>query len=169
MLRMLSKLTSGECKESPFFHTAINKMRILLKSRLDQEGYSQAPRMGRHPLRTHMDFVLVVSLLKAARDPDAEVFLQVYATGKTWLGVDEELPRTPAVYPEKRKWKFDATGQIPKPCTKKNALSTIGHEDWIKRHFHSQWEQGRIVWVLEQFENPKAFGRGYKYIPRDVL
>ena len=36
-------------------------------------------------MRMHMDFVLVGSLLKAERDPDAEVLVQVYHAELGWI------------------------------------------------------------------------------------
>ena len=166
---VLAKLQTGKCVESPFPIKATEKVRVMIKGRLHAEGRSQAPAMHGHPLKSHMDFLLVGGLLESATDPDADVFRQVFAEGATWLGVDQPLPRTPAVYPEKTKWRVDHEEGMPAPMQKHNAMSTEGQEVWLQKHFDEQWRQGRVVWVAKEGEDLRQLGPGFVRAPEDTL
>ncbi len=48
-------------------------------------------------------------LLEVAEDPDSEI-LTAYAKGVV-LGAEERLPRTPAVFTRKRKWRLEDTSE----------------------------------------------------------
>eukprot|EP00972_Heterocapsa_arctica_P013818 2037897-Heterocapsa_arctica.AAC.1 len=43
-----------------------------------------------------------------AGDPDVQVC--EFTSVGVWLGVDKRMPRTPAVFERKRKWRLDETG-----------------------------------------------------------
>ena len=140
------KLLRGECTSSPFDKSETAEIRTLLRDRLRAElGEVVDTKMAEHPLRHHMNFVLVGCALKAAKDPDWRVYLETFACALTWLGVEEPLPRTPAVYPRKVKWR------LPEDCPsvaddfEDNYASTKGQEEWLSAHFLGQAEAGQVV------------------------
>ena len=58
--------------------------------------------------RTEINFRRLRSVAEALGDEDFEFLEEVAAKGVP-LGVDEEMPRTPAVYEEKEKWTVEQT------------------------------------------------------------
>ena len=82
---------------------------------------------------------LISKMLKALRDPDWR-FLHPeegpVASGVN-LGVDRELPRTPAMFERKAHFKADTVGEdgVHTPHSKNNYGSTEGHPDVIEAQF----------------------------------
>ena len=94
---LLARLAAGRYKENPFEETALRRARGIVEVFVGMEG-AQAGVADGQPFRLD----LIGGLLEAFEDPDAE-FIRSLKDGVA-LGVDEEMPRTPAVFEEKVKW-----------------------------------------------------------------
>ena len=81
-------------------------------------------------------------MLKEAGDPDWAFLLHI-GEGVP-LGVDEELPRTPAVYEPKVRWKLEADLGDALP-EKSNYASAADHLDAVEAQFREEAKLGCMV------------------------
>ena len=103
-----------------------------------------------------IDVLLLGAGLRAVGDPDAEI-MALYAIGVP-LGLNVELPRTPAVFTPKTKWslreqqawggEFDKAAHY-KGATRANYASVVGHAEAVERVLRGQEAAG---WVLVMSE-----------------
>ena len=79
---------------------------------------------------------------RSAQDPDWE-FFQLIKGGVT-LGVMEQLPRTPAVFEEKSKWRLDEflTGAVLEAS---NYSSLEAHLDEVQKQFEEEEKESMMV------------------------
>lgn len=99
----------GKFPEDPW-KGKTDKIKCRLKDFIASRGILFEPMQDREG--QEIDFPLIHALATLCGDPDADA-MRVYMTGAP-LGVDEELPRTPAVWPPRSKWRlpdFDAGSQ----------------------------------------------------------
>ena len=87
--------------------------------------------------------------LQICQDPDEKI-LDEYAVG-VWLGVDKPLPRTPAVFSRKTKWRLREEEAALRTDWKDNYTSAEEHKDVLKKQFTKDYASGRIVfWRLSE-------------------
>jgi len=98
--RAFATLATGRATCSPFEVNVVAGLRHRLEERLRIQGVDCAPLPGDEAQPVHVR--LLSALLKDAQDPDAQGILD-YAHGVR-IGVGVRMPRTPAVYPRKRRW-----------------------------------------------------------------
>jgi hypothetical protein len=80
----------------------IPKLRSQVWALLEGNGiYGPAGEVRRSP--DQIDFGFILSMAKLLGDPDWESLIP-YGTTRVRLGVDIEMPRTPAVWPPKKRW-----------------------------------------------------------------
>jgi len=96
----------------------VDGIRISLRKLLGDRGHHLEAEPGDQ--EQPVDVRLLGALLREAGDPDFEVFSTTYPAGVR-VGVGAELPRTPAVYEEKVRWRIksqedpEAAGLDPDP------------------------------------------------------
>ncbi len=101
---LFDNLANGRCVQNPFPQAVVEDLRNYAAQLLAQENMAGAslprPEDREQPVRIR----LMEALLRVARDPDVNCW-SAYARGVP-LGVQDRLPRTPAVYERKRKWRL---------------------------------------------------------------
>ena len=102
LLGLLGDLASGRVKSDPFPKESTEAMREALRCELGKLGIETDTRPGDRPQTISVR--LLGGLLQAAGDPDWRV-MDTYARG-VCIGVGVRMPRTPAVFPPKRKWRL---------------------------------------------------------------
>jgi hypothetical protein len=98
--RTLATLAAGKALTSPFSSTMIFLLRARLVALVDEVGIDCRPRPGDEDQPVQVR--LLAALLADCSDPDAAGLLQY--VGGVRVGVGVKMPRTPAVYPKKRRW-----------------------------------------------------------------
>jgi len=98
--RAFATLAAGKAEVSPFEPDMVADLRRRLEERFAQQGVAcrPLPEDEEQPVRIR----LMAALLANIRDPDAAGVLG-YTCGVR-IGVGVRMPRTPAVYPRKRRW-----------------------------------------------------------------
>ncbi len=164
---LFDKLSDGRCTENPFPQTVVEDLRRYADRLLEQEnmGGAALPRPGdrAQPVRVR----LLEALLRVAQDPDLGCW-SLYARGVP-LGVQDRLPRTPAVYERKRKWRLEDQKDanlwntpLEELPWRENYASVRPHKDELKRQleelvaaglhlrlspeeFKSRWPHGTVA------------------------
>ena len=103
--KVVCKLAAGQYKQRPFDEHLLAKGRNLCAAVLDQ--HFNADRLLQVAPGQCFRLHLIGELLKAVNDPDWQVYTHAkinFASGVP-LGYREPLPRTPALFNRKKKWK----------------------------------------------------------------
>ena len=100
----LSALAQGKQLSDPFPVEDLAELRQRLQTLLETEDPSCAAAPMPGDREQLIQVRLLAAFLKACRDPDWAGML-MYTHGIHY-GVNEKLPRTPTVFPRKRKWKL---------------------------------------------------------------
>ena len=100
---LLRRIIGGGVTSDPFPAEATARLRALLADMVGRRRDKLAE--GLPVVDQPIDVLTLGALLQEIGDPDYEI-MKVYATGVP-LGVNIDLPRTPAVFPEKVKWNVD--------------------------------------------------------------
>jgi len=98
--RAFATLATGKAVQSPFGVRMVAGLRRRLEERFRLAGVECAPQPGDEHQPVHIR--LLAAMLANAGDPDAGGILG-YTDGVR-IGVGVTMPRTPAVYPRKRRW-----------------------------------------------------------------
>jgi len=98
--RSFATLATGKAVVSPFGERIVSGLRSRLEERFRQAGVDCGQQPGDEAQPVHIR--LLAAMLANAGDPDAEG-IRGYTAGAR-LGVGVTMPRTPAVYPRKRRW-----------------------------------------------------------------
>ena len=102
--RLLSALALGQVTEDPFPVSMLEGLRKdmskLLKEKFPDMDVEEKPSDRKQPIKVR----LLCAFLRSAEDPDW-TGMQQYFEGIRY-GVGEQLPRTPAVFPKKVKWRL---------------------------------------------------------------
>ena len=100
----LAKLAVGRTAGSPFAAGMVEALRQRIVQLVEREGASPSP--GPDDLDcTPANFRLLGAVLKQLGDPDGTGIAD-FARGVR-VGVGVRLPRLPALYPPKRKWRLE--------------------------------------------------------------
>lgn len=146
-------LAAGKLGGSPF-GGEIYGFRERLDLWLSEEGLEPARQTGDRP--TEVNFRRLKSVAAALGDEDFE-FLGPLAAEGVPLGVDEQTPRTPAVYDEKEKWTVEQTDEEFHDVLAENYVSAEENAGDIARQVSEEVQKGTILKLSEE-EAKKRFG-----------
>jgi hypothetical protein len=137
-LGFMLKLAAGRVKTCPFDEGSLSEARASIRL---LAGFGEKEDVVASGQVFHLK--LIGRLLKLYGDPDWE-FVDGMGEGVP-LGVDEQLPRTPAVFEEKGKWKLpDDVGPGVDTC--ENYRSVDPHLEKVKALFR---EEATLGWMEE--------------------
>ena len=123
LLDFVLHLAAGRCKESPFTQKFLDECRAVLAEGLGLEGDKMKAEEGQcFRLRAFS------RLLQLAGDPDWSFPLELM--GGVSIGVNQELPRTPAIYEAKVKWTLGDFDGEPE-TDRENYKSVTGYEEQV--------------------------------------
>ena len=107
--RLFDALSSGQVSSCPFSSEEVRDLRVLIESQLSSMGLDTRERDGDRTSATPR-WRLFGALLAAAEDPDAEG-ITGFVRGVP-LGVGVKLPRLPALYRKKAKWRLEEQREV---------------------------------------------------------
>ena len=107
---------------------------------------------------TEINFRRLRAVATALSDEDVEFLDEVAATG-VMLGVDEEMPRNPAVYEEKTKWTVEQTEEDFQDMFADNYVSAEENAADIARQVLEEVENGTILRLPESEAKRRFAGR----------
>ena len=138
--RELMRVACGHRDSSLFPKEEILRTRQELRSLLTARGFEDGlPKPGDRPQA--FEVRLIGELAKAAEDPDA-YFTDFWARG-VWVGSrDRRLPRTPAVFARKRKWRLGELDPVAQPEWQANYSSITTHSDQVRKQFEEEESRG---------------------------
>ena len=122
------KMAAGRLKSSPF--EGIEELRREVDKHLISLGTDPSCRDGDR--KCEVNFRRLMGLAEMVGDEDYG-FLEEMATSGVPIGVDVELPRTPAVFEEKLKWSVESTDEELHDIISENYASAEEHREDIKR------------------------------------
>ncbi len=148
------RMAAGKLAEEPWPEELTDSLRSYVEKRFQEqgEGDSGLPRPGdrKQQIRTR----LVQALLRVSGDPDA-AGMDALSVGVP-IGVGVRLPRTPALYARKRRWRLPqqyATDAWEQPttldCWRDNYKSTFPHVDEIARQL-DELAANDQTWILTE-------------------
>ena len=111
--RLLSDLTQGRVTADPFGDETLTRLRLDIGHRLNEQIPGIKVRRGEDEREQAIEVRLLQAFLRAVEDPDW-ARLNYFCHGIPY-GVHQRLPRTPAVFPPKRKWKSLRSKQNGRP------------------------------------------------------
>ena len=160
LLGLLGDLASGRVKSDPFPKESTEKMRNALRCELGKLGIETDARPGDRPQTINVR--LLGGLLQAAGDPDWRV-MDTYAKG-VHIGVGVRMPRTPAVFPPKRKWRLsgqqDPFAYLEEDFgggTCSNYTSAVGYADLVEKTLRDQAGRG-LVTIMSEAQARREYG-----------
>ena len=145
---IMEDLFQGRLQESPFPAARIDAIKSELDGRLEKEGWPVS-LYWHHPLKVHPHFSRMGSFLAAIGDFAAQWLIELPKRRGVPIGVDEDLPRVPAVFPEKTKWKLDEPDDPWAPFQAENHPSVVGR-DWLRTYKDKELEKGAMVRIPEE-------------------
>ena len=133
MRETLKLIMAGGLKESPFPREEIDILRGILRDVLEDFGFDRGEaRPGDADQQTEVR--LLQSLMEAFRDPDS-YFCEWWSLG-VWLGSPtRRLPRAPAIFDRKTKWKFQEIAEEVHGDWQRNYSSMSEHAALVQRQF----------------------------------
>ena len=139
--RLACHLACNKVKECPFSEELVLACLKVIGDFLARQGMKGVDLVvpAGQKIRLHV----LAGLAKVMGDPDWEVLVQgvdSYLAGLP-IGVERPLPRTPAVYERKRKWRKYDVADCP-PCSKANYVSCSGNTEAIEAQFQEEKEMG---------------------------
>ena len=104
--RLCFELATGKVKQSPFSEPLLEEARALWFSSLTREGMDDC-RLKAVPEFQPFFLPALAETLKQLGDPDWRIFDEAHNSFSKGVpvGMGERLPRTPAVFPRKTKWR----------------------------------------------------------------
>lgn len=140
------KLAGNQARESPF-EPDMEAYRREVDEKLKQMGLRPERREG--DIKTEINFRRMRAVLEAMEDVDYEFLDDIVAKGAP-LGVDEELPRTPAVFEEKTSWRRSFTEEVLKDKWSDNYGSAEENAADIERQVNEEVAAGAIIKMPEE-------------------
>ena len=139
-LELLCRISSGKIQANPVEHWATETSRSL-ESLLQKDGFVRAHRASL-PGEV-IDFQLFRGLLEHLGDPDTSIMDHCLVGVR--VGVGARLPRTPAVWDRKTRWrKLDDDGEDPY-WHKDNYRSATLNADRLRGDFEEQLKENMFV------------------------
>ena len=153
--RCFTSLALGKVSECPFSPDSIQSLKQSIIVNLASRGLNLDRQVGDRE-DVPIDFRCLDLLLRASRDP--EVALGSFAKGVR-VGLGARLPRLPALYRPKRKWRL-ADQDDPNdyreeelagdPLWKKNFPTLAALSDKVKDVLDDQSERGQVLKLIER-------------------
>ena len=153
--RILGGLAAGRLNADPFPPESTVRLRDFARDITRHAACLPLP--GREARKQPIDVLLVGSVLNALGDPDHEI-MSTYAVGVP-LGVGTELPRTPAVFPEKTKWALAEQAEWGGDSVearnftgsrRANYSSAVGFRKEVEAQLREQATRGEVVIMPEK-------------------
>jgi hypothetical protein len=98
---LMIQAACGKLAQIPWSDSELHALRLRIQSILTRGGYPIKSNPKDVPQIIQLR--LLQALLAAGSDPESYV-LDWYALGSLWLGVDQRLPRAPAIFERKVHW-----------------------------------------------------------------
>ena len=138
---LLMKLALGQVDKCPFDVDSVSELKRQVVETLQRDGIHMS-RTSKDRVDVPIDFRFLSALLTAAQDP--EVGLGDFACGVR-VGPGVRLPRLPALYPAKRKWR------LPEQSNPLDHLEgdAGGESAWRRNYTSLQELSDKVVDVLE--------------------
>ena len=136
------RMFAGKCKSSPFSSEEIRKGKVFLNDWCVSWGYDPRKREG--DVNQEVNIRLLQAFLHAAGDPEADA-LDGYAVGVS-TGHNRRMPRTPAVFEAKKKWRLDY--EPPEKVSEvwaKNYKTADDNKKALKEKVEEDLVSGRLV------------------------
>ena len=142
--RLLFTLACGKVKNNPFPDSLITEGRRLWFDIL--EKYSRGPKPSEYPAEGQPIYLEgLQTQLCLSGDPDHRILTKGthnFAEG-VQLGDTVRMPRTPAVFERKVKWRsYEEEMDGREPESRENYRSTVGHLEELEGQFQSEGETG---------------------------
>ena len=138
--RVFLRVACAQLDSSPFHDSDLAATREALRSILMRRGFDEGrPRRDDRPQK--FEVRLIGELAKACADPDA-MFSEFWARGVYIGSKGRRLPRTPAVFERKTKWKLADLDPLAQPEWRGNYGSTADHVGQVKKQFEAEAEMG---------------------------
>ncbi len=159
--QIYEQLAAGQCTEPPFPTAVIDDLAEYALALFDDEARGGA-RVQDGDLPQPVRIRLLQAILREAGDPDASGMTH-FAKG-IWLGVGKKLPRTPAVFERKVKWRLTEQAQLHayEPCVashwRENYKTAVMHEAAIAEQLEAQVAKGHAI-KLTPTEAKRRFPR----------
>ncbi|CAJ1331623.1 unnamed protein product, partial [Effrenium voratum] len=118
---------------------------------------SEVTRQGTDRI-TEIHYRRMEALLGVAEDPDHQFLIPLVETGVD-LGVDEEMPRVPAVFEAKVKWNLEEVDDPFKEVWCENYGSAVDNMEDIRRQVEEDIERGHVIRMDKQAAGEKFGGR----------
>jgi hypothetical protein len=134
-------LAGGKGLTSPFSEV-IQEARESLDRKLELLGKSPRRRSG--DKCSEVNFRRLAAALEVVEDEDFE-WLEAAASSGVRLGVDQTMPRVPAVFEEKVKWNLDFTDEEFRDTLACNYRSAEENAEDIERQVMEEVEAGSII------------------------
>jgi hypothetical protein len=159
---ILGKLISGQCLTNPFPEEVTAQLRRQLKSELEERGRTEVRPQETDPDQW-LEVRLVAALLHELGDPDYAVFASKYVVGVP-MGVGVKMPRTPAVFPPKKKWALERQrdpfvfldDDLVQPGGRGNYASAVGFEKEVEKVLRKQAAKGQVL-ILPEAEAHRRY------------
>ena len=128
--RTLAQMMTGNLTKSPFNEAQIEEGRKCLLEWAARKGHF--PTKGKSDKEQPVRIRELQAFLRACNDPDSEI-LDAYARGVS-LGYKTRIPRTPAVFNQKEKWRLPYED------------AAIQHQSWVPNYKSAGNEARRWAW-----------------------
>lgn len=136
------QLAAGKATASPFSGEHVRRARASLDLALEAEGFE--PSRLPNDRRTEVNFRRLAAMLEVAGDPDCRFLHEIAAVGAR-LGVGVNLPRVPAVFEAKAKWRLPyIEGEVVASFCDNYKSAEESMQD-IKRQVREELERGAVV------------------------
>ena len=151
--RLVVELACGKHGASPFSENLLADASMIIKRCVRKFGARL--NLDEIPDRQPFKLALLEEFLRLSGDPDFRVFYSSscsFAKGVS-LGVNEKLPRAPAVFERKRKWRDYSGEQEPSESVRCNYPTAEANAGAIERQFLAEEKLGAMLQLP---------GRGYR-------
>ncbi|CAJ1386988.1 unnamed protein product [Effrenium voratum] len=149
------QMAAGRLTGSPF-EKFVDGCRREVDVKLASLG-SEVTRQGTDRI-TEIHYRRMEALLRVAEDPDHQFLIPLVETGVD-LGVDEEMPRVPAVFEAKVKWNLEEVDDPFKEVWCENYGSAVDNMEDIRRQVEEDIERGHVIRMDKQAAGEKFGGR----------
>jgi hypothetical protein len=139
--RIIYGLACGRVESCPFSQTMVDQGRASLKAWLATNGVDI--KSDKQDVPQEVEVRLFQAALRAMDDPDAAA-MDSYAVGVR-IGVSTGLPRTPAVFEEKTKWRLPWEDDGVKEVWSQNYKSATDNKEIFHKKVEEEKRKGRML------------------------